>query len=101
MGSQQRETIFLMQLGDIVHQPVFGSVAAGAVQTNGGAVHIRMAGNTLGARLRKNQRLVAVPAIHPDMPALKRESRSIVVKMKRICIYFPAERGMAVSTIGL
>ena len=101
MRPQQGKTILLMQFGDIVHQPVLGRMAPGAVRTNSGAVHVRMAGNTFGARLGKNQGLVTIPAVHPGMPPRQRKSSGIVIKGKSVRIYFPAERGMAVGTIAL
>ena len=101
MCPQQGKSIFLMQFGNVVHQPVLGRMAPGAVRTNSGAVHIRMAGNTFGACLGKNQGLVTIPAIHPGMLPFQRKSSGIVIKEKGIHLYFPAERGMAIGTIGL
>lgn len=67
MRAHQRESIVLVQFGNIVHQPVIRIVAAGAVVSDRSVVHIGMAGNTRGIRVGKNKALVAGPAIRADM----------------------------------
>ena len=101
MRPQKRKTIVLMQLGDVVHQPVRRSMATGAVRPNSGAVHIRMAGNALGTGIRKHQGLVALPAIHAGVLPFQRKSGGLVAEAQGFCIYFPTEGGVAVGTIGL
>ena len=44
VGTNQRETIFFMYFGQVVHQPGFGAMAANTVVTYRLAVHIGMAG---------------------------------------------------------
>ena len=48
MHARQWKTIFLMQGGNIIHHPVVGLVAAGAIRSYGLLVWISMAGNTIG-----------------------------------------------------
>ena len=43
----QREPIFLVQVGDIVDDPVVGSMATRAIRAHRLLVHIRVAGNTV------------------------------------------------------
>lgn len=76
-------------------------MATGAIRTDGCAVNIRMAGNAFRACLRKNQGLVAIPAIYPGMAPGQRKSCSVVVEREGVCIYFPTESGMAIGAIGL
>lgn len=103
MNAQQREAIIVMQLGDVVHQPILGRMAAGAVRTDGNAVHVRMAGNALGRRFRKNQGLMAGAAIHGSVAPRQREVRLAMVKQQRIfsAFYFPTGRRVAIPATGL
>lgn len=49
MHPRERKTVFKVQFRNIVHQPVIGAVASGAVISYGLLVYICMAGNTIGA----------------------------------------------------
>lgn len=67
--ARERESILEMQFGDVVNDPVFGSVAAGAVVAHCLLVHIGVAGNTFGTRSRKHQARMAGAAIGCGMRA--------------------------------
>lgn len=119
--ARERKTVVLMQFGDIVDQPVFHVVAAGAVFPHGTVVHIRVAGNTLGVGFGKNHRLVAGSAIDADVLARERkirfgmaETRGIPADLPAGCSrkngaaaipgivgYFPPGRRMAIRTVYL
>ena len=47
--TRQRESIFLVQRRDIVHDPVVGLVATRTIGSNGLLVWVGMAGNTIGS----------------------------------------------------
>lgn len=47
MCTDERETILLVQFGDIIHQPGPRCVTTGAVIANGHGMNIRMAGNAI------------------------------------------------------
>ena len=121
MCANERESVILMQLGNIVHQPIFRIVAAGAVISDRSVVHIGVAGNTSGFGVRKNQRFMAGPAIHPNMLPGKGEIGFGVAELGGIPAdlpaggfgkyrtaavplvigYFPTGRRMAVGAIDL
>lgn len=101
VNAEQGKAVVVMQAGDIIHQPVIRRMASGTIRPNGGPVHIRMAGNALGVRLRKNESLVALPAIHPGMLSRQRESGGRVVEREGIGINGPTERRVAVGTADL
>ena len=63
----QRKSIFLVQCGDVIDQPVGAAVATGAVRPHRLLVHIGVAGNTIRTGLRKDQAGVAGAAIHYGM----------------------------------
>lgn len=65
----ERESILEMQFGDVVDDPVFGSMAAGAVVAHCLLVHIGMAGNTFGAGTGENQAGMAGAAVGCGMRA--------------------------------
>ena len=69
-----------MQIRDIVHQPMVGGMASGAVIADGHLVHVRVAGNTIALCLGKNQCFVAVPAIGIHVLACKWKTCFIVVE---------------------
>lgn len=101
VNAEQGKAAVVMQAGDIIHQPVIRRMASGTIRPNSGPVHIRMAGNALGVRLRKNERLVALPAIHPGMLPRQRESGGRVVERKGIGINGPTEGRVAAGTSDL
>ena len=80
MPSQQWEPVVLVQLGDIVHQPVFAAVAAGAIVAEGHLVHVGMAAYTFTFRFRKYQCFVAAPAVRRGMLAFQQKPCFIMVK---------------------
>lgn len=73
-----------MQFRDIVDQPVLGIMASSAIRSDGLAVHVRMAGNTLGAGFGKYERSMAGPAINGLVPTGQREFCFVMVEMERI-----------------
>jgi len=61
---RQRESVVLVQVGDIVYHPVVGCMAACAVRAHRLLVHVRVTGNTIVFGFRKNQGSVASPAVN-------------------------------------
>lgn len=121
--ARQREAVLLVQFGDVVHHPMVGRVAAGAVRPDGLLVDILVASVAVRFGLRKNQRLMAGPAVGFGVLAFERESRFAVMKTQRVApqhharrfgnawffrlvllpkrgIYFPARRRMAGRAVG-
>lgn len=64
VGAHKGEAIVLVQLRDIVYQPILRGMAAGAVHAHGLVVDVGMAIYTLGACLGKDHRNMAAPAVH-------------------------------------
>lgn len=92
MSAHQGKTIVLVQCGNVIDQPVLGGMTTGAVGAGRPVVQIGMTGNTFRARFRKDQRLVANPAIHPGMLTGQGKTSVIVIKAQRILPEFPARR---------
>lgn len=69
-----------MQFRNVIHQPVIGAVAAGAIIPNSILVNIGMTGITVGLSFLKKEAAVAFPAIQNSMLAVKRELRFVVLK---------------------
>lgn len=90
MHPHQRESIVLVQLSYIIHQPIVGGMAAGTIRTDGAAVHILMAGNTTCLGLRKNERFMAGPAIGLGMLTFELKIGFVVVKRHGIPADLPA-----------
>ena len=80
MPSQQRESIFHMQLGNIIYQPIVSVVTAGAVHTYRLLVYIDVAGNAIRSGFRKNQGFMATPAIYGGVLPRQFKSSFTVVK---------------------
>lgn len=80
MRPDEREAIVPVDLLDIVHQPSFGTMAAGAVAPRRHLVHVGMAGNALGVRFAKNECFVAAPAVGAGMLSSQFIPRLVVVK---------------------
>lgn len=80
MYTRKREAVFQVQFRNIVHQPIGGGVAAGAVSACRLLVHILVAGNTIGIGLGKNEGGVASPAIYLGVAAFELEPRFPMVK---------------------
>ena len=119
--ADEGKSVVLVQFGNIVYQPVLRIMAPGAVFPDGSVVHIGVAGNTIGAGIRKNHGFVAGPAIHPYVLAGERKIGFGVAEFRRIpanlparCSgeygpravprgvrYFPTGRRVAVGTIDL
>ena len=78
--AEQWETVVLMELGDVVHEPVLSRVAAGAVVSDGHLVYIGVAGDTGGLSLRKYQALVAFSAISRCVLSGELKIRLVVVE---------------------
>lgn len=74
MCANERETVVVVEFGNIIHQPVLRTVAPGTVIPDGSVVDIRVAGNTGSIGIREDQAFVAGPAIHPDMLARERKT---------------------------
>jgi len=70
--ADEGESVFVVQLADVVDQPVVGIVAPGAIRPHGLLVHVRVAGDAVLAGFGENQGLVAAPAIHRQVPARER-----------------------------
>lgn len=81
MSAKQGKTILFVQISDVVHQPVVGAVAAGAIVADGILVYIRVAGITVGLGFFKNEAGMAVPAIKHCMLAGEGKVRAIVMKI--------------------
>ena len=90
VGAHQGESIFVVQLADIVYQPVFGVVASGAISPHGLLVHVGMAGNAFRTGFGEYEALVAASAIDRDMLPKQRVIRFIVMKAGRIGDQLPA-----------
>lgn len=84
VGAHQRKTIVLVQLSNIVHQPILRIMASCAVCSDSLIVHIGMAGNTVLARFRKDQGFMARSAVHPGVLTGKGKIGCIVVKFRSI-----------------
>jgi len=90
----QRETIVLVQVGDIVYDPVVGSMATCAIRTHRLLVHISVAGNTVRIGFRKNKGGVTSPAIHIFMLAFELKICFAVVEANRVKTdYHPGHLG--------
>lgn len=90
MCAEKRETVILMQLGNIIHQPVFGVVASGTIFTDCAVVHIGMAGYTLRFCIRKDHRCVAGPAVHLNVLSGEWETGFGMTESRRIPTDLPA-----------
>lgn len=88
--AQQGEAVVLVQFGNVVHQPVVGGVAAGAIRPDRSLVHVRMTGNTAGFGIGENKGFVAGPAIDPGVLPLEWKIGFIVIKPHRIPADTPA-----------
>lgn len=82
--AEQGKAVVLMELGNVVHQPVFGRVAAGAVVAYGHLVEVGMAGNTFGAGFGKNQRPVTIAAVNDGMLAGEGETGFCMTKKRAL-----------------
>ena len=80
MGAQQWKAIVLVQFRNVIHQPVFNGMAAGAVGANRHVVQVRVAGNAVGAGLLKNQVFVTQAAVRCGMTAVQRKTGAGMVK---------------------
>lgn len=110
VGAQKRESIFKMDLINVIHYPGVGLVASGTIGTDRHFVYVGMAGHTIVRRIFKNELVVAGPAIYLSMAAGQREPGLAMVKSGTVIggffegspltgLYFPTFRGMAGSAI--
>jgi hypothetical protein len=84
VGAQQGEAVFLMQPGDLVHQPVFRGVATGTIHAYGLVVNIGVAGNTFGLGIFKNQCFVAALAIYPVVLSFQHKFCGVVAELEGV-----------------
>lgn len=67
MRSYESESILLMQILDVVHDPIHGGMAASAVVAHTCRVNVRMAGRTIHGRSIEDEGSMARLAIHLRM----------------------------------
>lgn len=101
VGAHKGEAIVLVQLRDIVYQPIMRRMTSGAVHAHGLVVDVGMAIYTLGACLGKDHRNMAAPAVHRSVAAAKRKAGRIVIKLDGFVGNFPAVGRMTGCAIDL
>ena len=77
-----------MDVRDFIHQPKLRSMAAGAIVTHCGLMHIQVTSHTIGGSLFKNQIFVAIPAIHRKVRTCQGEFGIVVVEDLSISPFF-------------
>ncbi|MBK9177446.1 MAG: hypothetical protein IPM46_14160 [Flavobacteriales bacterium] len=100
--ADERESVLLMQLRDIIHQPGPRCVAPGAVITDGHRMNIGVAGDAIRwHRCIEHQGTMTGPAIHLRMHTHQRERRGIMVEDQGIAHCHPAIRNVAGRAVDL
>ena len=82
--AREREAVVEVDLLHVVHQPVVGVVAAGAVVARRLLVDVEVASIAVGLGVFKDQFIVAVSAVHAGVAAREREIRFVVVEFAGI-----------------
>jgi len=82
--ARQRESIVLVQVGDIVYHPVVGSMATRAICAYRLLVHVGVTGNASGIGFGKNQGFVTSAAVNIFMLALEFKIGFTVMETQRI-----------------
>ena len=80
MDTYQRKSILFVQFGNVVHQPVIGTVATGAVVPQSILVHVCMTGITGCLGFFENEAGVAIPAIEAGVLTCKGEICPVVME---------------------
>ena len=81
MRADQRETVLLVQFGDLIHQPCLRSMATCAVVAHGHGMHIAMARNAIRGGLHiEADRCVARPAVDARMHPDQRHSGAVMAE---------------------
>ena len=101
VGAQQGETVVLVQLGDIVHQPVGGIVAAGAVLPRGLLMHVGVAGYAFRIGLVEHQGLVAGLAVHGFVAPFQTEEGLPMVEDHVLAHALPPVGHVAIPAVDL
>ncbi len=78
--TRQRKAVLLVQLRDVVHDPIHRGMAAHAVTSYAHPVHVRVARCAIHGRRVEDQRRMARLAIHFGMGPLQREVRGVVLE---------------------
>ena len=90
MGSNQRETVFFVQFGNIIYQPGLWGMTTYTIDADRLAVHIGMARNTIRRRyLIKDQSSVTKFAIYLGVSTVQWIIGLIMIKLKCVRIYSP------------
>ena len=90
MRTHQWKAVVLVQFCDVVHQPVVGIVAPGAVVPHRLVVHVCVAGIAFHAGASKHKGCVALPAIGGGVLAGEGKIGGVVVEPRGIYRHFPA-----------
>jgi len=101
VGAYERKSIVLVQLRDIVYQPILRGMAASAIHAHGLVVDVGMAIDALGTCFGKDHRYMAALAIHRSVAAAKRKPGRIVIKLDGFVGNFPAVGRMTGCAIDL
>jgi hypothetical protein len=99
VDTDQGKPILLVEFRNSVHQPGFRCVTTNAVIPDTLTVYVLMTRDTFGWCFGKDQRLVAVAAVHRPVGSLQSKTHGVVVEMKGVNVYFPSSCIMTCATI--
>lgn len=85
MHADEGKTLLLVQPGDVVHEPIVGGVATGAITADGVLVDVSMATDARALSLRKYQAFMAIATVHECV--LARERKSSLAVVEKACVH--------------
>lgn len=80
VNARQRESVLLVQLGDVVYQPIGSGVAARTIGSDAELVHVFVTSVAVGRRFGELQGFVATSAVHIDVLTREGKTGFTVVK---------------------
>ncbi len=101
MGAGQWKPALPVDIADVLNDPGFRGMAAGAIRSERCFMQVIVAIAALALRQREFQRFMAAPAINPVMLANKLEACGVMVECHPLFVYRPSFGGMANRAVDL